>query len=213
MTSSLEILGNLIPIKMVLGTEDDVADYSHRLGWRVEAIDPSAGLHGCFSKALQAGAPRILLLSQGVRSAGGGAALRKLKELAKLLDTPFDAISLGTCVDSDNTLASWGGCDTFKRVAGYEFAFETNCTCTIGTVYSSAYMMKYMQRAEAPDRAYTIVPELLLRAKDARPIRRAPTIVYDPYGRVSIPRESTSRNHDLFTLVAVVIILVLVLAN
>ena len=209
MTSALEILGNLIPTKMVLGTEDDVADYAQRLGWHVEAIDPSAGLHGCFSKALQAGAPRILILNQGVRSAGGGAALRKLKELAKLLDTPFDAISLGTCVDSDESLASWGGCDTFKRAAGYEFVFETNCTCTIGTVYSSAYMMRYMQRAEVPDRAYTIVPELLLRAKDTRPIRRAPTVVYDPYGRVSIPRKD--QNRDMFTLVAVVGILVLIM--
>ena len=205
MTSALEILGDLIPTKMVMGTEDDVADYAQRLGWHVEAIDPSAGLHGCFSKALQAGAHRILILNQGVRSAGGGAALRKLKELVKLLDTPFDAISLGTCVDSDESLASWGRCDTFKRAAGYEFVFETNCTCTIGTVYSSAYMMRYMQRAEVPDRAYTIVPELLLRAKDARPIRRAPTVVYDPYGRVSIPRKD--QNHDILTLVAVGLII------
>jgi hypothetical protein len=209
MTSALEILGGLVPTKVVLGSVDDAADYAQRLGWHVEAVDPADGLRGCFSKALLAGTLRVLVLDKGVRRAGGGNDLRALNELAKLLDHPYDAISLGTCVDPDGSLESWGGCDTFKRAPGFQYVFETNCTCTIGTIYSSAYMQRYMQRPRAPDRAFTLVPELLLRAQNTRPIRRAPAIVYDPYGRVSMRHATTCRDHPL--LIALVILIVIYL--
>lgn len=199
-----QILGDLVPVKMVIGTDDDAQAFAKDMGWRVESIEPSGGLRRCFSTALQAGAPHILLLDKGARSSGTGFALKVIGEVAKLLDHPFDAISLGTCVDaSSGTLASWGSCDTFKRAAGFQYAFETNCTCTIATIYSSAYMQRYIQRAQAPDRAYAFVPELLIRAKDTRPIRAIPAIVYDPYGRVTLPRSDACRHHPLLVSFAV----------
>lgn len=196
-SSAVQILGDLVPSKMVIGTEDDARAFAKDMGWRVEAIEPSGGLRRCFTTALQAGAPYVLLLDKGVRSSGTGFALKVIGELAKLLDHPFDAISLGTCVDGAGTLASWGACDNFKRAAGFQYAFETNCTCTIGTIYSNSYMQRYIQRAQAPDRAYAFVPELLLRANDTRPIRAIPAIVYDPYGRVTLPRSDACRHHPL----------------
>lgn len=202
MSSAVQILGELVPAKMVMGTEDDAQAFAKDMGWRVEAIEPSGGLRRCFTTALQAGAPYVLLLDKGARSSGTGLALREIGELAKLLDHPFDAISLGTCVDGSGALASWGACDTFKRAAGFQYVFETNCTCTIGTIYSTAYMQRYVQRAQAPDRAYAFVPELLLRAKDARPIRIIPAIVYDPYGRVTLPRNDACRHHPLLAILA-----------
>jgi hypothetical protein len=202
MSSAIQILGELVASKMVIGTEDDARAFAKDMGWRVEAIEPSGGLRRCFTTALQAGAPHVMILEKGVRSSGTGLALQEIAELAKLLDHPFDAISLGTCVDGSEALASWGACDNFKRAAGFQYAFETNCTCNIGTIYSTAYMQRYIQRTQAPDRAYAFVPELLLRAKDTRPIRQMPAIVYDPYGRVILPRDDACRHHPLLAILA-----------
>jgi hypothetical protein len=216
--AGLRLLDDLAPWKAVLGSKADAQVLAEAFGWNVAPCPPRGGLAACFKRALHEGAQHALVMQRGIVASGTGHALTAAQEVSKIMKGPYDAISLGPCIDPEEDrnierAEAWGQCSRFARVPTYTYIFETDCTCIGITLYSKAFMQQYVQRPQKPSRIFAVVPELFLDGPNPRVRRRPQEARYDPNGRVVMLRRGTIEHHGSLVLVAAALGVILMMTR